>query len=264
MRNVRQTTPHTEGKILRHVWKPRAPLTEGTSMIFSIFRKAKSLPPLTETCIKLADFENLLKFADIQTSKNATNIDNRAIALSATIMGAAGHFIYDLKNPQAKVWKDVWHYLRDTNLDVITAETMVWITFLMAQLCRAEQKSDPEMFERIGGYSTNVMAKTLALGMIEKCTGFDFEDKGKERGKFYFKESETRQSGALCNAFASVVLRSAGRRSLAEPLKTIGVLQEPPEWIPLAAQVMIFYSTMPSGFYETYKNMLRAWPDRFP
>jgi hypothetical protein len=109
-------------------------------MIFRIFGKAKPLPPLTEACIKLADFENLVKFADIQTSNNSTSIDNRAIALFAIIMGAAGHFVSDLKNPQDKVWKEVWHYLRDTNLDVITAEAMVWITFLMNQLWRAEQK----------------------------------------------------------------------------------------------------------------------------
>jgi hypothetical protein len=234
-------------------------------VIFSIFRKAKPPPPpLTEICLKLANLENLERFVDERTRRSDTSIDNRAVALSAIIWAAAGNFVDGLRNSKDKVWKEVWHYLRDTDLDVLTAETIVWIAFLMTQLCRAEQKSDPEMFERIGGYGTNVMAKNLALGMIERCTGFDFEAKGKERGNFYFEELEGRQSGALSNAFASVVLRSAGRRSLAEPLKTIGVLQEPPEWIPLAAQVMIFYSTMPSGFYETYKNMLRAWPDRFP
>jgi hypothetical protein len=232
-------------------------------MIFSIFGKANRLPPLTEACIKLADFENLLKFADIQTSNNATRLDNRAVALFVIIMGAAGHFVNDLKNPQDKVWKEVWHHLRDTNLDVITAETMVWITFLMAQLWRAEQKNDHGMFERIG-YGTHTLAAKLALDMIEAQTGFDFRAEWSERMTFYRQELKAARSGAICDAFASVVLRSAGRRSLAEPLKTIGPLQEPPEWIPLVAKVMIFFSTMPPGFYESYKNMLRGWPDRFP
>src|SRR5262249_15720221 len=121
-------------------------------MIFSIFGKAKPLPPLTEACIKLASFENLLEFADIQTRNNSTSIDNRAIALLVIVMGAAGHFVDGLRNPQDKVWEKVWHYLRDTNLDVITAETLVWIKFLMAQLWHAEK--DHEIFERIG-YGTH-------------------------------------------------------------------------------------------------------------
>lgn len=231
-------------------------------MIFSIFSKAKPLPPLTEACIKLADSENLLKFADIQTSNNSTNIDNRAIALFVIIMGAAGHFVDNLRNPQDKVWKEVWHYLRDTNLDVITAETMVWITFLMTQLWRAEQKKDHEMFERIG-YGTCASATRLALDMIEAQTRFDFKAIWSERIKFY-RENLKASSSAIPEAFATVVLESAGRRSLAEPLKMIGILQAPPEWIPLAAKVMIFFSTMPTGFYESYKRMLRGWPDRFP
>jgi hypothetical protein len=232
-------------------------------MIFSIFDKAKPPPPLTKACIKLADFENLLKFVDIQTSNNATSIDNRAVALFAIIMGAAGHFVNGLWNPQDKVWKEVQRYLRDTNPDVITAETMVWITFLMAQLWRAEQKKDHEMFERIG-YVTFASATRLALEMIEAQTGFDFKADWTERMNFYREKLKEARSGAISEAFASVVLLSAGRRSLANPLKTIEPLQEPPEWIPLAAKVMIFFSTMPSGFYESYKNMLRGWSDRFP
>jgi len=39
---------------------------------------------------------------------------------------------------------------------------------------------------------------------------------------------------------------------------------EPPEWTPLSAYVGIFFSTMPTGFYETFKRMLQVWPERFP
>jgi hypothetical protein len=119
------------------------------------------------------------------------------------------------------------------------------------------------MYERIG-YGTCTLATRLALDMIEAQTGFDFKANWIERMKLYREELKSPRPGAICDSFASVVLLSAGRRSFAEPLKTIGPLQEPPEWIPLAGKVMIFFSTMPSGFYESYKNMLRGWPDRFP
>jgi hypothetical protein len=231
--------------------------------MFGSFKRKPPLPPLTEACIKLADFENLMNFADIQTRNNLTSIDNRAIALFLIIMGAAGHFVSGLKNPQDNLWKEVWRYLRETNLDVITAETMVWVMFLMAQLWRAEQKRDRETFKRIS-YGTYTSATRLALDMIEAQTGFDFKAGWTERMKFYKEELGKARSGAISDAFASIVLQSAGRRSLAEPLKTIAPLQAPPEWLPLAAKVMIFFSTMPSGFYESYKNVLRGWPDRFP
>ena len=230
-------------------------------MIFRIFNKAKPLPPLTEACIKLADFENLLEFADLQTSNNSTRIDNRAIALFVIIMGAAGHFVNGLMNPEDKVWKEVWHYLRDTNLDVITAETIVWITFLMSRLKRAEEKNDHEMFERIGTFTVS-MAEKLAQEMIEKTTGFDFSAKWHERLKFYNEQLETRREDAIPNAFASIVLQSAGRRSLAEPLKAIGPLQASfTVWVPLTAKVLIFISTMPSGFFNRTRTCYGVGPN---
>ena len=43
-------------------------------MVFSIFGKTKRVPPLTGACIKLANPENLIEFADSQTRNNATTI----------------------------------------------------------------------------------------------------------------------------------------------------------------------------------------------
>lgn len=231
-------------------------------MIFGIFGKAKRLPPLTEACIKLADFENLASFVDTQTIENSTSIDNRAIGLFAVIMGAAGHFVDDLRNPQDKVWKEVWHHLRDTNLDVITAETLVWITFLMRRLRLAEKNKDDEMFERIGSVTVPIATKLL-LDMIQEQTGFDFKANWGERTKLYAEALSSTRRDEIWEAFASVVLLSSGRRSLAEQLKAISFLQEPPEWIPLAFKVKAFYSTMPKGFFESYKRMLLLWPNRF-
>ena len=60
--------------------------------------------------------------------------------------------------------------------------------------------------------------------------------------------------------FASIVLHSVGRQSLAEPMKDLGPVPLVLEWAPLSIQVTIFFSTMPSAYYETYKNLLREWP----
>jgi hypothetical protein len=64
----------------------------------------------------------------------------------------------------------------------------------------------------------------------------------------------------LVEAFASVLFRSVGRRSLAEPLK----LERPPldlEWGTINMALNIFFSTMPWAYYETFKNMLKDRPD---
>src|SRR5262249_52481568 len=90
------------------------------------------------------------------------------------IMAAAGHFVEKLRWDRNRMWEGSRRYLRDTNLDVITAEAIAWIHFLMMRFWRAEQKKDHEMFERIG-YGTSFTTSQLALSMIEKQTGYDFK-----------------------------------------------------------------------------------------
>jgi hypothetical protein len=175
-------------------------------------------------------------------------------------MAAAGHFVRDLRWEKG-MWEGSRRYLRDTNLDVITAEAIIWMHFLMGRFWEADQEKDHEMFERVG-YGTTFTALQLALDMIKEQTGFDFKARGVESRKLYLKVTKDR-SGTFFEAFASVVLRSVGCQSLAEPQRTIGPLP-PPEWMPLSLNVSIFFSTMPQAFYETFKNFLREWSDRFP
>ena len=218
-------------------------------------------PPFTEICTKLAGAGTLVALVDQMTAKNSRLVDNRATALSLTIMGAAGDFINGLHWGERATWRGSDDYLRDTNMDAIAAEAVVWVAFLVSRLWNADQKADHEMFERVG-YVTVNMASRLALSMIEDQTGIDYARQAAERRKVYFR-AETENARPMFECFASVLLDSIGRRSLAEPLRRIGPLP-PPEWTPLSAYVAIFCSTMPKGFYETFKRMLIAWPDRFP
>jgi hypothetical protein len=71
-------------------------------------------------------------------------------------------------------------------------------------------------------------------------------------------------SVSLEEPFATTVFRSVGCRSLADPLNRILAPPLDLEWTYLNINVSTFFSTMPLGFYETFKRFLRAWPDRFP
>jgi hypothetical protein len=229
-------------------------------MIFRFFQRAK-LPTLTADCIKLSALDTLGGMIEVNTRDGSSRVDNRAKVLALVIMAAAGQFVRPLQNHRDDINRDVWRYLRDTNLDVITAEALVWITFLMGRMWNAEKEKDYEIYERIG-LGTFRAARLFALGWVEEKTGFDFTTGWTDSMKFYLKQLEER--GDLHESFASIVARSAGRRSLASPLKAISIIESPPEWIAIVANVTIFFSTIPHGFYETFKNILRDKPDRFP
>jgi hypothetical protein len=107
-----------------------------------------------------------------------SKIGKAAVILSLVIMAAAGHFVRGLRwdGQKGGVIRGSRHCLRDTNLDVITAETIIWIHFLMMEFLKAE---DHEILEWIG-YGTSPNALELTLGVIERETGFDFKAQGVE------------------------------------------------------------------------------------
>jgi hypothetical protein len=229
-------------------------------MILGLFNKPKP-PPLTAFCTRLSEPPPTnLKFAGSIITNNSTNLDNRAIVLSVVIMAAAGNFVGDLQSNKLPMFKELRQLLRDTNLDVITAEAINWIALLMFQLWRNDKKKDPEIYERIGQFTFS-RANRLVFGMIESQTGFDFKARTDETTKLY---SQSLKDGKLVEAFASVVFRSIGRRSLAAPLKTTAGQPLELVWGTINIVVSIFFSTMPHAFYDTFKNMLRDRPDLFP
>jgi hypothetical protein len=143
---------------------------------------------------------------------------------------------------------------------VITAEAIIWMYFLMVRFYLADQKRaliDDFAFPQALSDALFVILSD-ALFVIQDKTRFDFEKTGFKRWQRYCESVENREDVSL--VFASIVLHSVGRQSLAEPMKDLGPVPLVLEWAPLSIQVTIFFSTMPSAYYETYKNLLREWP----
>jgi hypothetical protein len=218
--------------------------------------------PLTAFCLKISTPEALFKFVEGMT-REPTKTDARAWVMTLVFMSAAGHLVKGLADPEdSEIAGDIEHYLCDTNLDVITAEAMVWISFLIGQLWRADQKNDHEMFERIG-YVTISTANRFALDMIKELTEHDYTTSSTERRRFYFDMMKNR--GDLHESFATILFLSVNRRSLEDPPRASNPTDYiAPEWLPIVLYVTTFFSTMPRAYYKTFKNMLCAWPDRFP
>ena len=225
--------------------------------MIGIFGRAKQ-HPLTEFCTKLSAPENLLKGTNAMCAGDSSGIDKRAIVLTCVIMAAAGSFIGNLRWDRKKgMWEGSQRYLRNTNLDVITAEAIVWIYFLMRKFCENDTRRYPPP-----GQGTFPTARQIALSMIEHETGFDFNETVNTRWKCY---QEAMKGGEdVPSIFASIVLHSVGRQSLAEPMKDLGPMPNPftAEWTPLSLNVIQFFSTMPLAFYETFKNFLIALNDQ--
>lgn len=131
----------------------------------------------------------------------------------------------------------------------------------MSRLWKADHQADRDMFERVG-YVTVNLASRLAVAVIEAQTGVEFAPQAAARRVVYFR-AEKGNERPMYEAFVGVIVDCIGRRSLVDPLCEFDPLP-PPEWTPLAANVAVFSSTMPTGFYDTFKGMLRVWPDRFP
>jgi hypothetical protein len=223
-------------------------------MIFGMFSNPKP-PPLTTVCMKLTAPENMLKFAEVEMPAAEDPdelIDQRAQILCSIIMASAGRFIGDLQEG----WEGSRRYLRNTNLDVITAEAMIWIDFLIGTFINDECKEDPYRF----GDLINSWALQLILGTMRQFTGFDFKAAKyhAERRGYYLEEMKN--DGMSFEPFATIVLRSVGRQSFTDPLQNIGPLP-PPEWTPLSLIVATFFSTVPSSF-EKFKNLADEWSDR--
>jgi hypothetical protein len=222
-------------------------------MTFGMFAKAKQ-PPLAEFCTELSVPENLIRVA-----KASARTDKRAVALSLTIMAAAGFFLERFHWDRG-AWKSSRRYLRDTNLDVITAEAIVWVHSLLGKLWLNDVLKDHEMIERIGPL-TFFAASKIVLHTVEAKTGFDFEKEAIERRRFYLEELKDHK---IVEAFATVLLRSVGRMSLAEPLRTADELLPPLERMPIVLNVNTFFATMPLRYYKAFKGLLKERPDLLP
>jgi hypothetical protein len=219
--------------------------------------------------MRLSAGENLVKSANAMHADNSSlAIDRRATPLALVTMAAAGDFVTNFRWEKA-MWEDSHRFLRHTNLDVITAEAVVWIFFLMRKFCENDLKKQSDMI-RTGRYddsdtllnigqSTFPTARQIVLSMIEQQTGFNFNETVMTRRKRYQEAMAGEEDVAL--VFASILLHSIGRQSLADPLKDLGPAPLIAEWSPLSLKVKLFFSTMSSAYYKTFKNFLKALED---
>jgi hypothetical protein len=217
----------------------------GYLMMFGIFGRAKR-PPLTEFCMRLSEGENLVKSANAMYADNSSSaIDRQAIPLALVTMAAAGDFVTNFRWEKA-MWEDSHRFLRRTNLDVITAEAVAWIFFLMRNFCENDLKTQSDMMRtgRYDAYSDPLLdigqntfptAREIVLSMIERQTGFNFNKTVMTRRRRY---QEAMASGEdVASVFASILLHSVGRQSLADPMKDLGRVPLIAEWSPLSLSV---------------------------
>jgi hypothetical protein len=178
-------------------------------------------------------------------------------------MAAAGIFVGRLHWDRVKgVSEGSGQFFWDTNLDVITAEAIIWVGYIMQKLHQHEE--DDGIKTRIGDF-TFADAHRIVLDRIKSETGVTFKNRAEQSRGVY---REAQEDGVtLADAFATTVLRCVGCQSLYEPLKQAPRPMEVPmmDWMQLSvANVTTFYTTIPMAYYKMFKTALIEAPDLFP
>jgi hypothetical protein len=228
--------------------------------------KASSIIPLTDFCIHLSNTAlagHLLPYLRRVVVK-AHPTEKRAVVLSILTLALAGHFVKDLRFNKEAMYRDVRGFFQDTNFDTITAEAIVWALWLF----RMNWTGDPDRFanaslDQIDDHTFVVAARYINL-LINREAGIDFEERAIESDKFYSQLIKAEPSRPLCLAegFTSKLMQIAGNRTLGESYELANspvTLSEASA--PLNIVVMLFFTTMPSGSYETFKNIMKHWSD---
>jgi hypothetical protein len=225
--------------------------------LFDLFSRKASKPlfPLTDACIRISQ-EDITKLA---INGNPENEFKRGQILAMLIMMAAGHFTQkSLKWDKARNLKSSSEYLHRTNMDLITAEAIIWITFVIGQLWKSDQKEDREMFLRIG-FTTVTIANDLCLSIIQNQTGYDFKEDAIRSRKRYMQP----RNDSISEEFVFTIINSINRTSFRQSA-IIAIENDIFLNIIIKISVDTFFITMPTAYYESFKRMLRHWPDKFP
>lgn len=223
--------------------------------MLGIFRKKRPSFPLTDLCSKSSP----AFIADFVQRGDPSDEHKRAKLLCYLVMCGAARFVNGSLDPENSELGDGSRSLfADTNKDVLTAETIIWLGFLMGRFWTAER--DHEMRQRVG-YLTLTHVNKLCLSVISDIAGFDCQDRFVESRKLYLAAEKER--GDLHEAFIGRLLACSGNKSLADrPLAAL----HPPliNETRLSAAVMIFFSTMPAAMYKNFITLLREHSVEFP
>jgi hypothetical protein len=211
----------------------------------------------------MSEVPDFLWVLDQQTKQCRKDISPRATPLAFATLALAGHFVgKSLHWDRTKAWESSDQFFRNTNLDVITAEAIIWIGRIMGDLYTAEADN-----ERPTSFLTASLTKRYAFHFLEDAikthTGVDFSNRAEQSREVYRADHILRERPKHVDDFVTTILRCRGCQSLAEPLKPV----PRPSMVPLVAttqltaNVMIFFTTMPLGFYKTFKKFLGEFPD---
>jgi hypothetical protein len=162
---------------------------------------------LTDYCKQLSDPTALLEIANSLAADRSITLDKRVEVLNLIVMGGAGNLVKGLDSGMGE--DSSLRVLGDTNLDVITAEALVWVNFLIMGLWMNDPEKNSEIFKRVDK-RTFFVALKIALDAIESEMGFDFKETAAERERFYIDAIKDRT--VSFEPFATIVYRSLGRR----------------------------------------------------
>src|SRR5262249_47877502 len=149
----------------------------------------------------------LLRVANNVVVDHSVKVDKRALLLSFIVMGAAGHLVAQLD--RGLDGNSSWRFLGNTNLDVVTAEAIIWNHALLMWLWKTEHNKNPKMLEGVDD-SIFIEALKMILETIAAETGFDFKEAAIEREKLYYGAISER---SVPESFATILAQSLGRRS---------------------------------------------------
>ena len=217
-----------------------------------LFRRKRRFP-LSDLCSTYSP----AFIAEHVEAGDSTDEYKHARLLQYLVMHGAAVFINNDLNPKVN---DVWSWspsiLTDKNKDVITAETILWLCFLMERFWIAD--NDHERRERVGAF-TLYAADKLCVHTVSRVTRVNFRDRALD-GRRHYLNAE-RDTGDTMGAFIGRLLASADNRTLADRPKTayLADTSRTPfrTQICLSAAVSSFFPAVPNAIYETFTKSLR-------
>ena len=145
------------------------------------FRKKCPQSPLSDLCGKCSQefIANFIQSGDLE------NELARAELLSYLIMYGAEHFITrDLDPDKSEIWFNHESIVTDSNKDVLMAETIVWLGFLIGRLWKSDKEYEGEWWKR-EAWATLPHTNKLLVSIISDLTKVDFHNRAIEGRRLY-------------------------------------------------------------------------------
>jgi hypothetical protein len=147
------------------------------------FRKKRPPSPLSDLCGKCSQ-EFIAHFIQ---SGDPENNSNRVLLLSYLIMYGADHFITrDLNPEKSEIWFNHKSIVTDSNKDVLMAETIMWLCFLIGRLWTSDKEYEIRERWIRERWVTLTHTNKLLVSTISDLTKVDFHNRASRRPKIVF------------------------------------------------------------------------------